>query len=296
VKVEAKWYLTIKKERPLPSSLSTPPREEDRTMETLGNMMARLKILVEVREKNKALVQELKEIREERKSECVLEKPSVFPDDPFSPIEPVHKRIPRKAKHGHGTRAFPRSLRGGFEEEEYYVPRRGHRASTGRAGHVKQRTMQEDPHFRGGEFSFLMKEDLEGIEVDGVGSTSPFMTTSVPNVSQRGTPLQKPLVREQLEECLENDAQPFGHNTWMQSPQPTVPAHHFVHTLQMNTQIHVNIPTSQGDVTLGGFAFPMTIGSMPPSPGLKFTRGASFVDRSVKYVCLYCELTLQCLL
>jgi hypothetical protein len=55
------------KERPLPASLPTPSKEEDTTVETLGEMMARLKILEEVQAENKALVQELKEIREERK-------------------------------------------------------------------------------------------------------------------------------------------------------------------------------------------------------------------------------------
>ena len=46
-------------------------------------MMARLKLLEEVQEKNKALEQELREIREERKSESGHEKPSVLPDDPI---------------------------------------------------------------------------------------------------------------------------------------------------------------------------------------------------------------------
>jgi hypothetical protein len=87
------------KERSLPASLPTPSKEEDTTVETLGEMMARLKILEEVQAENKALVQELKEIREERKSEGVPEKPPVFPDDPFTHIEPAHKRTPRKAKH-----------------------------------------------------------------------------------------------------------------------------------------------------------------------------------------------------
>jgi hypothetical protein len=83
-------------------------------MEALDVMMARLKILHDDQEKNEALVQELKEIREERKSEGVLEKPSVFPDDPFSPLETVHKRNARKAKHGHGTCTRSRSLEGDF--------------------------------------------------------------------------------------------------------------------------------------------------------------------------------------
>jgi hypothetical protein len=61
------------KERPLPASLSTPPKKEDTTVETLDNMMARLRILEDVKEQNEALVQELKEIREERRSEGVLE-------------------------------------------------------------------------------------------------------------------------------------------------------------------------------------------------------------------------------
>jgi hypothetical protein len=34
-----------------------------------------------------------------------------------------------------------------------------------------------------------MKEDLERREVAGVSLTNPFMTTSVPNVSQGGTPM-----------------------------------------------------------------------------------------------------------
>jgi hypothetical protein len=62
-------------------------------------MMARLKFLEGVQAENQTLVQELKEIREERKSEGVSEKTSVFPDDPF---EHLHSRKPRKAKHGHG--------------------------------------------------------------------------------------------------------------------------------------------------------------------------------------------------
>jgi hypothetical protein len=69
------------KERPPPASLSTPPKKEDTTVETLDNMMAKLKILEDVKEQNEALVQELKEIREERRSESVLEKLSVFPDE-----------------------------------------------------------------------------------------------------------------------------------------------------------------------------------------------------------------------
>jgi hypothetical protein len=117
------------KERPLPSSLPT-PSNEDTTVEKLGNVMARLTLLEEVQEKNKALVKELQEIREERKSEGVLEKPSVFSDDPFAPIEPMHKRSSRKAKHGHGTRTFSRSLGGDFQEEEYYAPRRAYKANT----------------------------------------------------------------------------------------------------------------------------------------------------------------------
>jgi hypothetical protein len=36
------------KERSLPASLSTPSKEEDTTVETLGKIMARLKILEEV--------------------------------------------------------------------------------------------------------------------------------------------------------------------------------------------------------------------------------------------------------
>ena len=169
------------KERSLPASLPTPSKEEDTTVETLGEMMDRLKILEEVQAENKALVQELKEIREERKSEGVPEKPPVFPDDPFAHIEPAHKRTPRKAKHGHGTRTLSRSLGGDFEEEEYYASRRPYRASTGRTGHIEQRSMQEDPFVLEGEFSFPMKEDLERREVAGVSLSSPFMTTSAPN-------------------------------------------------------------------------------------------------------------------
>jgi hypothetical protein len=50
------------RKRPLPSSLSTPPKVEDTTVEKLGDMMARLEILEEVQEKNKVLVKELQEI------------------------------------------------------------------------------------------------------------------------------------------------------------------------------------------------------------------------------------------
>jgi hypothetical protein len=50
------------KERSLPASLPTPLKKENTTMETLGEMMARLKILEEVQAENKALVQKLKEI------------------------------------------------------------------------------------------------------------------------------------------------------------------------------------------------------------------------------------------
>jgi hypothetical protein len=133
------------KERPLPASLPTPSKEEDTTVETLGEMMARLKILEEVQAENKALVQELKEIREERKSEGVSEKPPVFPDDPFAHIKPAHKRTTRKAKHGYGTRTLSRSLGGDFEEEEYYASRRPYKANTGRTGHIEHRSVQEDP-------------------------------------------------------------------------------------------------------------------------------------------------------
>jgi hypothetical protein len=133
------------KERSLPTSLPMPSKEEDTTVETLGEMMARLKILEEVQAENKALVQELKEIREERKSEGVPEKPPVFPDDPFAHIEPAHKRTPRKAKHGYGTRSLSRSLEGDFKEEEYYASRKPYRTNTGRTGHIEQRAMQEEP-------------------------------------------------------------------------------------------------------------------------------------------------------
>jgi hypothetical protein len=182
----------------------------------------------------------------------------------FSPLEPMHKRTSRKAKHGHGTCTFSRSLGEDFEEEEYYAPRRAYRANTGRAGHVEQRTMQEDPYILGGEFSFPMKEDLERREVVGVSSTSPFMTTSASNISQGGAPLQRSPVRERMEECLESDVQPFGQNTWIPSPQPSVPTHHFVHTPQLNTQMLVNVPVSVGAVISRGFATPISIGSMPP--------------------------------
>jgi hypothetical protein len=252
------------KERPLPASLPTPSKEKDTTVETLGEMMARLKILEEVQAENKALVQELKEIREERKSEGVPEKPPVFPDDPFAYIKPAHKRTTRKAKYGHGTRTLSRSLRGDFEEEEYYASRGPYKANTGRTGHIEPRSVQEDPFVLEGEFSFLMKEDLERREVAGVSSPNPFMTTSAPNVSKGGAPMQKPLVKEQLEECLGNDAQTFGQNTLMQSPQPTVPIHQFVHTPQLNAQMPVNVPVSVSAVTSGGFVSPVTIGNMPP--------------------------------
>jgi hypothetical protein len=97
---------TEDKERPPSASLPTPSKEEDTIVEALGEMMARLKILEEVQGENKALVQELKEIREERRSEGVPEKPSVFLDDPFAHVEPAYKRTTRKAKHGHGTRTL----------------------------------------------------------------------------------------------------------------------------------------------------------------------------------------------
>jgi hypothetical protein len=171
------------KKRSLPASLPTPSKEEDTTVETLGEMMARLKVLEEVQAENKALVQELKEIREERKSEGVLEKPPIFPDDPFAHIEPTHKQNLRKAEHGYGTRTLSRSLGGDFKEEEYYAPRKPYRTNTGRAGHIEQRLMQEEPFIQEGEFSFPMKEDLERREVAGMSLTNPFMTTSVPNVS-----------------------------------------------------------------------------------------------------------------
>jgi hypothetical protein len=76
--------------------------------------------------------------------------------------------------------------------------------------------------------------------------------------------MQIPLVKEQLEECLGNDAQSFGQNTLMQSPQPTVPIHQFVHTPQLNAQMPVNVPVSVSAVTSGGFVSPVTIGNMPP--------------------------------
>jgi hypothetical protein len=125
------------KERSLPALLSTPSKEEDTTVETLGEMIARLKILEEVQAENKAIVQELKGIREERESEGVPEKPPVFPDDPFAHIEFAHKRTSFKAKHGYGTRPLSRSLGGDFEEEEYYAPRKPYRTNTGRTGHVE---------------------------------------------------------------------------------------------------------------------------------------------------------------
>jgi hypothetical protein len=198
------------KERPLPASLPTPSKEEDTKVEALGEMMARLKILEEVQAENKALVQELKEIREERKSEGVPEKPSVFPDDPFAHVEPAYKRPTRKAKHGHGTRTLSRSLGGDFEEEKYYASRRPYKANTGRTGYIEQRSVQEDPFVLEGEFSFPMKEDLERREVAEVSSPNPFMTTSAPNVSQGGAPMQKTPVKEQLEECLTAVTPDFG--------------------------------------------------------------------------------------
>jgi hypothetical protein len=159
---------------------------------------------------------------------------------------------------------FSRSLGGDFEEEEYYASRRPYKANTGRAGYIEQRSVQEDPFVLEGEFSFPMKEDLERREVAGVSSPNPFMTTSAPNVSQGGAPMQKTPVKEQLEECLGNDAQSFGQNTLMQSPQPTVPIHQFVHTPQLNAQMPVNVPVSVSAVTSGGFVSPVTIGNMPP--------------------------------
>jgi hypothetical protein len=109
-----------------------------------------------------------------------------------------------------------------------------------------------------------MKEDLEGREVAGVTLTNPFMTTSVPNVSQGGTPMQRSLVKEQVEGCLGNDAQTFVQNTLMQPPQPTIPTHEFVHTPQLNAQMPVNVPVSVSAVTSEGFVSPVTIGNMPP--------------------------------
>jgi hypothetical protein len=156
VKVEVRWR-PDDKERPLPASLPTPSKEEDTRVETLGETMARLKILEEVQAENKALVQELKEIREERKSEGVPEKTPVFLDDPFAHIEPAHKRTTRKAKHGHGTRTLSRSLGGDFEEEKYYASRRPYKANTGRTGHIEQRSVREDPFVLEGEFSFPIK-------------------------------------------------------------------------------------------------------------------------------------------
>jgi hypothetical protein len=141
-------------------------------VETLGKMMARLKILEEVQAENKALVQESREIREERKSEGVPEKPSVFPDYPFAHIEPAHKRTPRKAKHGYGTRTLSRSFGEDFKEEKYYAPRKPYRTNTRRTGHIEQRSMQEEPFVQEGEFSFPMKEDLERREVAGVSLDS----------------------------------------------------------------------------------------------------------------------------
>jgi hypothetical protein len=153
VKVEIKMA-PDDKERSLPALLPTPSKEEDTTVETLGEMMARLNIPEEVQAENKALVQELKEIREERKSEGVPEKPPVFPDDPFAHIEPANKRTPCKAKHGYGTRTFSRSLGGGFEEEEYYASGKPYRANTGRTEHIEQRPMQKDPFVQEGELFF----------------------------------------------------------------------------------------------------------------------------------------------
>jgi hypothetical protein len=113
----------------------------------------------------------------------VPEKPPVFPDDPFAHIEPAHKRTPHKAKHGYGTRTLSRSLGGDSEEEEYYAPRKPYRTNTGRTGHIKQKSMQEEPSFQEGEFSFPFKEDFERREVARMSLTNPFMTTSVSNVS-----------------------------------------------------------------------------------------------------------------
>jgi hypothetical protein len=76
--------------------------------------------------------------------------------------------------------------------------------------------------------------------------------------------MQKPFVKEQLEECLGNDAQSFGQNTLMQSPQPTVPIHQFMQTPQLNAQMPVNVPGSVSAITPGGFVSPVTIGNMPP--------------------------------
>jgi hypothetical protein len=158
-------------------------------VETLGKMMARLKILGEVQAENKALVQELKKIREERKSEGVPEKPPVFPDNPFAHTEAAHKRTPRKAKHGYKTRTLSRSLGGDFEEEEYYAPRKPYITNIRRTGHIEQRSIRKNLFFRKENFFFPMKEDLKRSEVAGVSLTNPFMTTYVPNVSQGGTPI-----------------------------------------------------------------------------------------------------------
>jgi hypothetical protein len=155
-------------------------------------------------------------------------------------------------------------LGGDFEGEEYYAPRKPYRTNIERTGHIEPRSMQEEPFVQEGEFSFPMKEDLKRREVAGVSLTNPFITTSIPNVCQGGTPMQKSLVREQLEGCLGNDAQTFGQDTLMQSPQPTIPTHQFVHTPQLNAQMPVNVPVSVNAITSGGFVSPVTIGNMPP--------------------------------
>jgi hypothetical protein len=211
----------------------------------------------------------------------------MFPDDPFAHIDPMHKRTSRKAKHGHGTRTFSRSLGGDFEVEEYYAPRRTYKANTGRTGHVEQRTMQEDPYILGGKFSFPMKEDLERREVVGVSSTSPFMTTYVSTISQGGAPLQRSHVRERMGECVESDVQPFGQNTWIPSPQPMCANSSLCAYILVEHSDACKCSSISWCCNFRGFC-DSYINWKYATPGLNFIRGASFTNNSVKYVYRSC--------
>jgi hypothetical protein len=140
-------------------------------------MMARLKILEEVQAENKVLMQELMEIREERRSEGLPENPL------FSWMMILHTSNLRI------NEPLVR-LNTAMELVLFQGPWEGtlkRRSITPQAdsntGHIEQRSVQEDRFVLEGEFSFAMKEDLKRREVAGVSSPNPFMTTSAPNVS-----------------------------------------------------------------------------------------------------------------
>jgi hypothetical protein len=63
---------------------------------------------------------------------------------------------------------------GTLKRKSHYASRKPYRANTGRAGHIEQRPMQEDLFVQEGEYSFLMKEDLERREVAGVELDEPL--------------------------------------------------------------------------------------------------------------------------